>query len=230
MTYKHLLRILIVFALSLVSMAQCERKSLLSVKGIGELRVVPDQVNFSIQVQNFDRDRLKARSDNATRVRSVLGVLRSFKVDERDLQTSQQSIDARYKGGDESKTLLGFNAVTHLSVKLRDIREFDEIQEKVLASGATEVSHIRFESSDLQKQRAKARAMAIAAAKEKASAMAQELGQNIGRAFSISEAHDEPWFYTAANTTSVVVTEQESSVAEGTIPVREEVTIEFELQ
>jgi hypothetical protein len=214
---------------------QCERKSLLTVSGTGEVRVVPDQVSFIVEVQNFDKDRAKAKTDNSGRVRNVLEVIRSFKVDEKSLQTHQQSIGARYKGGDESKALLGFNAVTRIRVKLLDLKVMDDLQEKVLANGATEISEIEFEIADRSQHRAKARAMAIAAAKEKARVMAEELGQKIGRAFSMTEGQSTTWMYAQMGLTRqsndfAVQGYNSSTLAEGTIQIQESVQIEFELQ
>ena len=216
---------------------QCERKSLLTVTGTGEVRVVPDQVSFIVEVQNFDKDRAKAKADNSARVRNVLEVIRSFKVDEKALQTHQQSIEARYKDSNESKALLGFNAVTGIRVKLLDLKAMDDLQEKVLTKGATEISGIEFETSDRVQQRAKARAMAIAAAKEKAQAMAQELGQKIGRAFSLTEGStsEDPLYMPRAGLTmyansSATLDDRAPTLTEGTIMIRESVQIAFELQ
>lgn len=215
------------------SAQQCERKSLLTVSGTGEVRVVPDQVSFIVEVQNFDKDRAKAKADNSARVRNVLEVIRSYKVDEKTLQTHQQSISVRYKDNDESKTMLGFNAVTQIRVKLLEMKTMDDLQEKLLTKGATEISNIEFETSERLQQRAKARAMAISAAKEKAQTMAQELGQKIGRAFSLTEGAPDPTYgmlARSANSNAFAYNAGTSTMAEGTIQIQETVQIEFELQ
>jgi uncharacterized protein YggE len=229
---QSVLFILLVVVLCVSASAQCEPKSLLTVSGTGELQIKPDQATFVIEVQNFDKDRTKAKTDNSGRVRNVLEVIHSFKVEDKSIQTQEQSVEARYKRNDESKALIGFNAVTRIRVKLLDLNALDGMQEKVLAQGATEVSDIQFDISDRPKHRAQARALAIAAAKEKAQAMAQELGQKIGRAFSLTEtSNEQAWLGGSVNANiSAYNAEKPPVLAEGTIKIQESVRIEFELQ
>jgi uncharacterized protein len=235
MKRAFLVSILLV-SISTASSAQCQPKSLLKVDGVGEIKITPDVVELAVEVQNFDKDRLKAKSTNAARVKAILSIIQSFKVQAGDIQTSRQVVEARYKRDDDTKLPLGFNAMTNIVVKLRDIEQFDEFQEKVLANGATSVSNASFEISDPIPYRAKARAIAIDAAKKKAQAMAKELGQSIGRAFSLTEGSNigplGVYSRVYGNLGANVSLEDVSriSLAEGTVSVKEFVTIEFELQ
>ena len=71
---------------------------------------------------------------------------------------------------------------------LTDVSIFEDIMTDLIGAGADQLISVDFRTSELRKYRDQARALAVKAAKEKAQAMAGELGQTIGKPFSISES------------------------------------------
>jgi uncharacterized protein YggE len=218
--------------------AQCsEQKSLVTASGVGEVRVVPDEVSLVISVQNFSAEAVASRSENDRRMKKVLAVIQQLGIDAKDYKTIFTDTDPRYKDYDEAKGLRGFFSSSGVSVKLRDITKLSELKVKAFGAGATSFGEVQFSTSHLTERRAEARALAVRAAKEKAAAMSEQLGQRIGKAFSITEVTDsgEQWggygYSTrAANAQIVAGAESGPSEAAGVISIKESVSVSFLLE
>ena len=213
-----------------------EQKSLVTASGVGEVKVVPDEVSLMISVQNFSADAVMSRSENDRRMKKVLAVIQQLGIDSKDYKTIFTDTEPRYKDYDESKGLRGFFSSSGVSVKLRDISKLSELKVKAFAAGATSFGQVEFSTSKLLERRFEARALAVKAAKEKAVAMAAQLGQRIGKAFTITEGTDgeQPYgFYGyVMKTKSNTYANEDSgpSVAEGVISIKERVSVSFLLE
>jgi uncharacterized protein len=226
--FNRLLGLLLLVGSS--AFAQCEgRKSLVSVTGVGEVTAQPDEVTFKVTVQNFDRDSNKARNDNKVRLDAVLSTLKQYAIERKDIVVDDLSLDTRYKSDDETRSAIGILASSRIRVTLKQVEKLAPLRNELLSAGATTVGNVDFKSSRLIQLRGEARTLALRAAREKADAMAKALGQSIGRAYAISES--VPRRYATSNAMSVNPVEAgaDQSVA-GMISIREQVSVEFELQ
>jgi uncharacterized protein YggE len=210
-----------------------EQKSLVTVTGTGEIQVVPDEVSLYISVQNFNRDASLSRTENERRMKAVISAIQKLGVDTKDYQTKFSSIDPRFKGDDDTRQLLGYVSDNSVSVKLRDISKLMELKTKVISAGATSIGHTQFSSSRLIEHRAEARVLALKAAKQKAALMAEQLGQKIGKAFTISEVANNPGYGMMANayqySNNSEEPDQANVIATGVISVVEKISVSFEL-
>jgi hypothetical protein len=127
---------------------------------------------------------------------------------------------------------------------LRDLSRFEDLLSQALTAGVNYVQGIEFRTTELRKHRDEARALAIQAAREKATALAGELGQDVGEPQTIQEDQSGWWSgYSAwwgsrwGGTMSQNVIQEMggtgwtggSSVAPGQIDVTARVTVSFEL-
>jgi uncharacterized protein YggE len=88
-----------------------------------------------------------------------------------------------------------------VTIRQRDLNQFDEYLDELVASSEMEVS-FRFESSQIHDIRAATRLKALTVAKEKAAAMAQAVGANVGRVLTIHEhSPDRPFSSPLSNAT-----------------------------
>jgi uncharacterized protein YggE len=119
---------------------------------------------------------------------------------------------------------------------LRDVSRAEEMLSEILESGITRINGVRFQTSQLRKYRDQARASAIRAAQEKAVALTAEIGQKIGRAYSIEEETTPRGNVYSQNVSSNSFESaagdaggSEGTLSLGQIKVTARVTVRFEL-
>jgi uncharacterized protein YggE len=210
---------------------------LITVTGEAEIKVAPDEVVFDVTVLTFNRDLRLAKSQTDDRIKRLLELTRKYKIAEQDVQTDYIKLDPRFKGNDEARVLLGYSVRKDLVFTLRDASQAEGLLSELMESGISRINGIRFQTSQLRKYRDQARAMAVKAAKEKATALASEIAQQIGKAYSIVEEVPGrvPVYqnFSANNSVSFSAdkdsADSESTLELGLIKVNAKVTVRFEL-
>jgi uncharacterized protein YggE len=210
-------------------------QQLITVTGEAEVRAVPDEVVFDVSVRTTNRDLKIAKAQTDERLRTLIALARKYKVAPEDMQTDYVKLEPRYRGGNETRTFLGYSVRKDLVFTLRDVTQAEALLSEVMTSGITSINSINFRTSQMRKYRDQARAMAIRSAREKAIALTAEIGQKIGKAYSIEE--EAPTRYPASqNSSSVNSTmsvggddgaETEGTLALGQITVNARVTVRF---
>jgi hypothetical protein len=160
--------------------------------------------------------------------------MRRAGVENRDVQTGHVDVRPVYDEERGGKNLNYYELRKSIGITLRDPSKYDELLPELLQAGANRVLGVSFRSSKQRQYRDQAREMAVIAAREKAVAIAEKLGQQIGRALTIEE---EPVRLTfgnlAANSTGEASgTESDvtdSGLALGQITFRASIKISFEL-
>ena len=246
MIKNTLLLLAIALSASSVLAQNLNDRPLITVSGQAELRVPPDEVVFTLEVESIDKDVLAAKKKTDESVKSVFALARDNKVNPDDVQTSYISVEPKYNTDEleygearrgVKRVFLGYAVSKTIAIRLKDISRFDPLLSDVLKAGVTKVSNVEFRDSQIRKHRDQARAMAIKAAQEKASLLAREIGQTIGPAFSITEGVVGRYAPSNAmqNTTSVIsgdlsASESETAIAPGLISVTAQVAVSFRLQ
>jgi uncharacterized protein YggE len=215
---------------------------LVTVTGQAEVRVAPDEVLFTLAIENVDKDMLAANRKTDDSVKQILAIARKNNVKPEDVQTSHISVQPKYNTDDMpyeernkvKRVLVGYEVSKTVAIRLREISRFDELLADVLKAGITRLSNLEFRDSQIRKHRDEARRMAIRAAQEKARLLAGEIGQSIGPAYSITETSGNDYGRAAAqNNYSVEAganSDTESAIAPGSISVTAQVTVRFRLQ
>lgn len=216
---------------------------LITVTGQAEVRVPPDEVVFTLEIENVDKDMLVANQRTDDSVKQILAIAKKNNVKPEDVQTSQISVEPKYNTDDLSyeerskvkRIFVGYEVSKTVAIRLREIARFDQLLADVLKAGITRLSNLQFLDSQIRKHRDEARRMAIRAAQEKANLLAREIGQSIGPAYSITEtsASDLSRSNYAQNATTTIsgdLSTGESATAPGSISVTAQVTVRFRLQ
>lgn len=250
---KRLLAVTICFCFSMTVPAHAQPRRgterqeprLITVMGEAQVLVVPDEVILNLGVDTFDPDIEVAKRLNDTRVQEVLAVARKHGIEARGIQTDRISIESRYDGGSYGqRRLLGYSVSRAILFTLKDISRFEDLFSDVLKAGSNRVHGIEFRTTELRKHRDQARSLAIRAARDKAVALSGELGQKIGRPYSINEdqsgwysPYGRWWGRGAAGGGQVGVQAPgggadlaDGLLAPGQITVSARVTVSFELQ
>ena len=170
----------------------------ISVSGYGEAMAVPDIATFSFSVTSEKLTVAAAQADATQKANATLAYLKSAGIDEKDIQTSDYSVNPQYDyvqracvggicpGGEQ--VLRGYQVRQTTTVKVRDTEKAGDLLGGVGTTGATEVSGLQFTFDDPDQVEDEARMEAIADAKAKANELARQLGVSIVRVVSFSES------------------------------------------
>lgn len=233
--------ILLVFAIALSATSALAQNAvdrpLITVTGQAEIMVVPDEVAFNLRVVTMDKELPAAQAKNDQIVKTLLALARKYQIPPTQVQTGHISVSQRFSDEDATKkppVFLGYTVTKGVGIILKDVSKAEELLADIFKSGVSSIDGVYFRTSQLRKYKDQARAMAIKAAQEKAAALTKEIGQSIGKAYSITE--DEPSYASAQNNNFSIVTrsgsssDEESTLALGQISITARVTVSFELK
>lgn len=244
MLKKCLLMTLLCFYPLSTNAQKASESPLITVSAEAEVKVVPDEVVFELEVETIDKDLVTAKAQNDERVKKILDLARGYQIAPQLIQTDYISIEPRYEfeGGrredDDDKplkrTFIGFVVSKEITVVLKDLTRFDNLLSEIVRVGITRISNVQFRSTRIREFRSQARLLAMNAAQDKARAMTREIGQEIGKAVSIREGGIQDFNQRMPpNVTTIIqgtLTDNDSSIAPGQISVKAVVTVSFELK
>ncbi|MEC8683062.1 MAG: SIMPL domain-containing protein [Bacteroidota bacterium] len=175
--------ILAITAMTTMASAQAIQPTV-NVTGEGEVVAVPDEVTIRMGVQTEGKDAKTVKAENDTSVDKVLDYLLKMNIPQNQVQTEYVNLNKNY---DYNTKTYNYRASQTISVKLKDLFNYDKIMAGLLSSGINTINGVEFSSSKMEAYEAEARKKAIANAKAKAQEYAQVLGQGIGKAITIAE-------------------------------------------
>jgi uncharacterized protein YggE len=181
-----------VFLICQSAVAQTEDRRVITVDGQAQVRVVPNQVILTLGIETFDTDLGIAKTNNDKRVTTLLGVTKSLGIARKDIKTDFLSIQPQYKDWQDRGNFLRYLVRKTVTITLRDITKFEALLSSVLEAGVDYVHGVDFQSTEVRRYRDEAQTLAIAVARENAEAVAQQLGQKIGKPRTI-RVNDLNW-------------------------------------
>lgn len=249
------LGLLLVF--TICSFAQeLDKTPQIAVTGNAEVFVEPDEANISLDVTKTNKDLAIAKKENDETTAKILEVTKRFNIPAQDVNIRNISVEIKNKiirdpkkpvydeDGDLTgeKVFVGYEVSKTIGIKFTDLKRFEEFFAELLKTGVTEVNSVSFETSKLRQYKDQARDMAVKAAREKAMAMADAIGQSIGKAIRITEGtiSNSTLNYSninsniTANTISAIGIDETTSTSigsfsPGTITVSAQATVVFVL-
>ncbi|MBD1397674.1 SIMPL domain-containing protein [Pontibacter sp. JH31] len=162
---------------------------LISVNGVGEVKLQPDEVviNLGVEMREKTLDQARKQADN--KAAAIIAYLRKQGVDARDIQTSYMNLQPIYMSGEFGKASPDFYmAQKNMVIVIKKLNKFDELLSGLYDNGVNRIDGIHFRVSDLEKHKVEARKRAVADAKQKANALTSELGAKVGKVYSIHES------------------------------------------
>ena len=165
----------------------------LDVNASGEVTRVPDVAVISAGVVSRSPTATGALQDSATRMSQVLAALKSAGVADRDIQTSNVSLNPEYRyPQDQSPQLVGYSASNSVTVRFRDIRSSGKILDALVRQGANQISGPNLVVDKPEAALDEARQKAIVTGRARADLYARSLGMRVARVVSISESESFP--------------------------------------
>ena len=165
-----------------------------SVTGVGRVAAAADLLALNLAVETQAVSASKALAENNKQVAAVLSALKDRDIQERDIQTTQLSIDPVLARQDPNDTqpsrIIGYRVRNGLRATVRDVSTAGAVIDAVVHAGgdAIRIEGISFSFADPARLLAEARKRAIADARDRAQQLVGGLGVELGNVISISES------------------------------------------
>jgi uncharacterized protein YggE len=161
----------------------------LDINATGEVTRVPDVAVISAGVVTRSTSATGALQEAADRMQRMIGALKRAGIEDRDIQTSNVSLNPEYRYPEnQSPQLTGYTASNQLTIRFRDIRNSGKILDALVAQGANQISGPSLTIDKPEAALDEARANAIAAGRARAELYARSLGLHVLRVVAVSES------------------------------------------
>lgn len=198
-----------------------------TVSGEGTVYVKPDLVVVNIGVEHKGDYVKKVKQETENAVDQVIDFLKKEGIPDKNIQTQYIRLGQQYEYKTETYT---FSSSQSISVKIENIENYEKIVAGLMEAGVNQINGVEFRSSEIEKYQAQARIAAVKNAKTKAEAYAGALGQEIGKAISISDVSTPVQrMASVAFKTMNVESGSPDHIAPGQLAVSENVTVTFNL-
>lgn len=209
-------------------MSQSSQQPTIDVTGEGIVRVVPDEVTINIRVENTGENTKVLKEQNDATVNEVLKFLKKAKIEDRDVKTEYMNLSKNY---DYNTKTYSFAANQAISIKLRDLKKYEEVMKGIMDSGINRIDGVDFSSSNKLELESQARKKAMENAVMKAKEYVGVLNQSIGKAVLISEFSNQngpqPRFKNMMMASSADSAGAEQSISPGEMEIRTTINVSF---
>ncbi len=189
---------------------EIEAKETITVTATGEVFAKPDLAIVSISVKEEAKTVTEATEKNTEKMNAAISFLKESGVEEKDLKTTGFNIYPRYEYVKDweaypfnptgKRTLVGYEVVQSLQIKIRDMSEIGTLLKGVTDQGINEISNLQFTIDKEEEFKVLARNEAIEKAKDKAEELASQLGINLMKIVNFQESNTYPRFYNMEKT------------------------------
>lgn len=162
----------------------------MQITGHGEFHQAPDLATITTGVVTTAADAKSALAANTKAMASLFAELKSANVADKDVQTSNFSVQPQYdygKNNGQPPKIIGYQVSNTVTVTLRKLDGVGDVLDKLVGSGSNLVSGVSFSIADPQAALDEARKSAMADALHKADVLAAAAGVKLGAIISLSE-------------------------------------------
>ncbi len=181
----------VLFALALAgaASAQTPPQRQLTVTGSAGVEAVPDLATVTAGVETQGATAAEALGANSGAMEDVLKALDAAKVERRDVQTSELSINPVLDNPQDGSApvVSGYQASNMVTVRVRDVAMLGTVVDAVTGAGANRLYGVSFDVADPGPVLDKARQQAVADARHKAELLATAAGVRLGAVLSMRE-------------------------------------------
>jgi uncharacterized protein YggE len=212
--------------------------TLLTVSAEGRATRAPDLAVFTAGVASTGTTAGAALAANAADMSRVIAALKRAGVADRDIQTSNLSLNPVYaeqrrlpdgRTDNAPPRITGYQVGNTVTVRQRDLTQFGKVIDTLVAAGANQVNGPSFQVDDNEAATDEARTDAISKARKRADLYARAAGLRVVRMLTISEsggfAPPVPMYRMAMNDAAAAST----PVAPGEVALNVSVSVQFEL-
>lgn len=230
---KYAICILCVIASVTLSTAQVDTRRTVLVEGEAEVFLTPDRASVSIGVETEGKDVVAIKKDNDRRVRQIFEALKKVGIDQKDIMTSDLSIQPQYNWKPEGRReLVKYQMRNVVHITVRDLTKLEGVINASVAEGSNLLDNVSFSIADNKSVRDSLRIVAAKNAKSKAEALAGAVGARVSRVINISEqgGYQPPTPMYQAMRSMSAEADMGTPVSAGQLSMRVTVTATFELE
>lgn len=175
-----------------VDTSQPEQMASIKVVGSGEALGQPDEAQVTVGVETFAPKVNDATADNEATIEAILTALKEAGITSDDIQTSNYSLWAEQKYGDNGpEGIAGYRVANQVMVVIRDIDKVGEVLAAAIAAGANSIYGVQFSVADPASLEAEAREKALEDARQRAESLARLSDLTLGDIRAIDEAFNQ---------------------------------------
>jgi len=160
----------------------------ITINGQGEVDAKPDLTTVTLGVVT-EGDSVEAiQTENTNKMNSIIAKAKELGIAEDDIKTLNFSVNPLYDWKENERVGAGYEIRQNVEVKVRDEANTSKLLAEAAKLGANQVGGLNFTIDDSSKFEQQARLKAIKDAEDKAQELAEQLGLDLVRVVSFSEA------------------------------------------
>ena len=161
----------------------------ITVTGSATVNVVPDMATITLGVTTMGDTAAQAMAANNEAVSAVIARLIAAKVADREMQTSNLSINPNWvsNASGDGQVIKGYVASNMLTVRIKALETTGAVLDAAITDGANTLNGLTFGMQDQRPTEDEARKEAVADAVARARILADAAGAKLGAIQSISE-------------------------------------------
>ena len=219
----------LIVALPVIAQQNSER-SVVNVTGEGIVKVEPDEVLIKSRIEHEGNSAAEVKRQNDEVVNKVIKYLKAQGIDDKNINTEYVNLNKRYDYNDKTYSYVANQAI---SIRLENLKDYEKIMKGLLENGLNRIDGIQFKSSEMEKYEKEARKLAVLDAQSRAKELAQPLGQDIGKAVSISEMDYnsfQPVYRMDEAVEMSAAKDGQQTIAPGELEIKIKVNVGFDLK
>ena len=159
----------------------------ITVTGTGKVTLTPDIAYISIGVHTENASATQAVSGNSTQAQAVITAIKGFGVADKDIQTTDFSINPQQQTDANGKvTGILYVVDNTVYVTVRDLTKLGDLLDSTVSAGANNINSIQFDVADKTAALSQARLAAVADARKQADELTKATGVTLDVVQSIS--------------------------------------------
>lgn len=200
----------------------------ISVSGEGTVKVVPDNVELKVRVENEGKSAAAVKKLNDALIDKVLKFCKEMKIDAKDVKTEYLNLNKNY---DYQTKEYKYVANQALSINLKDLSKYEALSQGLLDAGVNRIDGVSFDASNIEELQSQARVKAVENARKKAEEYARALGKSVGEPVYLSESgQPEPMPLPRMSMMKADAAGSNESIAVGEMSIKATVNVGFELK
>lgn len=168
----------------------------LSITAVGDVTRAPDIAFITAGVENEARTAKEAMAANSRSMTAVMKALKAAGVADKDVQTSNFSLNSRYdfvKDGKDNnapgrQVLAGYVVSNLVTAKVRKLDSLGSTLDTLVSAGGNTINDVRFSLDNDKAARDEASRLAMQSAIQRANLYAEAAGYKVARIVSINES------------------------------------------
>lgn len=207
---------------------------IITVSGMGEVKVKPDMATVSTGVTSEAPNARAALAKNNTAMTAVINALKAAGVTEEDIQTSNFNVSPLYApmqpGQISSPQISSYQVSNQVTARIKSLNKLGATLDALVQAGSNQINGISFDLNEPKQHVDDARKKAIADAKAKAELYANAAGVSVGGVVQISEVSASGPVMPLELRTMSVAADASVPIAAGQNTISTNITVTFELR